>query len=1059
MPYSISDVCFTCLDLISPREFMELHRNMEIMKAGYLSKNISTNTNKKQYKKFYFVLKRDRENSSKKTLEYFKDENSCVKKEPKGVFNLYSQYNVGIKPRQKKKFIFEVVGVSKSHELMTTDETTGNEWVKLLTEGIVMQTFSVIKMSYPPTAQKYVKDMKGTVLLKIDESSVTLLSNNGPAIYWEFSVIRKYKMNNGLLILEVGKKSITGEGEFYFDTPDPKRLYDVLNRAVSESAKKREIIPKTNTRGDYPLMEKRLNFHWIDNKCDTNKTNKTGKVEPNDSTYNHFSHVPDHLEEPSTHTPSSKSTYDPLFSSTRMVTQQSSDTEIAHILNNTKLLTNKTKITSSAINNHDTNKTNKIGNVEPSDATYDHLSYVLDHLATPNTPPPSKKSTYDLLFSSTRMVTKESSDPQIAHILNNTKLLNDKTKITLSAINNHDANKTNKTGNVEPNDSPYDHLSHAAKDLAEPSTPPFGSKNTYDLLFSSTSMATQQKSEPQIAPILNSTKQLCGKSKIASSEVSNHNTNKTIKTEKVEPNDSTYDHLSHVLNHLTKPDTPPRSSENTYDLLFSSTRMVTQESCNPQIANILNNTKLLSHKTKITSSAINNHDANKANKTGKVEPNDSIYDNFSHVSDHFVEPITPPSSSKNTYDLLFSPTNMVRQKKVDPQIANILNNTKLLSHKTKITSSAINNHDANKANKTGKVEPNDSIYDNFSHVSDHFVEPITPPSSSKNTYDLLFSPTNMVRQQKVDPQIAHILNSTKVLSGKSKITLSANNNHDINKTNKTENVEPNVSTYNHLSHVLDHLAKSNTHLPSSKNTYDSLFSSTRMVKQPKFDPQITPFLSNTKLLSCETVASLGIMVPATPVIFENMYVQIDLCQTSEIKNPIPPSSRIRPALLSMGLSLVSEMYLSDKIPFGKFINPTLLPKEDSAGVLNTKNTSTSNSDICDDSNNIYEVLKDPCKLSNNNNKENENSSPNEYHRLFEYPPKQVPNKLPEYNHLKLISRPKHLARTNKIGLQISPVPLLKNKKKPLRPVCPPPLPPPLQKQQPIYEIPRAKCTN
>ena len=974
MPYSISDVCFTCLDLISPREFMELHRNMEIMKAGYLSKNISTNTNKKQYKKFYFVLKRDRENSSKKTLEYFKDENSCVKKEPKGVFNLYSQYNVGIKLRQKKKFIFEVVGVSKSHELMTTDETTGNEWVKLLTEGIVMQTFSVIKMSYPPTAQKYVKDMKGTVLLKIDESSVTLLSNNGPAIYWEFSVIRKYKMNNGLLILEVGKKSITGEGEFYFDTPDPKRLYDVLNRAVSESAKKREIIPKTNTRGDYPLMEKRLNFHWIDNKCDTNKTNKTGKVEPNDSTYNHFSHVPDHLEEPSTHTPSSKSTYDPLFSSTRMVTQQSSDIEIAHILNNTKLLTNKTKITSSAINNHDTNKTNKIGNVEPSDATYDHLSYVLDHLATPSTPPPSKKSTYDLLFSSTRMVTKQSSDPQIAHILNNTKLLNDKTKITLSAINNHDANKTNKTGNVEPNDSPYDHLSHSAKDLAEPSTPPFGSKNTYDLLFSSTSMATQQKSEPQIAPILNSTKQLCGKSKIASSEVSNHNTNKTTKTEKVEPNDSTYDHLSHVLNHLTKPDTPPPSSENTYDLLFSSTRMVTQESCNPQIANILNNTKLL-------------------------------------------------------------------------------------SHKTKITSSAINNHDANKANKTGKVEPNDSIYDNFSHVSDHFVEPITPPSSSKNTYDLLFSPTNMVRQQKVDPQIAHILNSTKVLSGKSKITLSANNNHDINKTNKTENVEPNVSTYNHLSHVLDHLAKFNTHLPSSKNTYDSLFSSTRMVKQSKFDLQITPFLSNTKLLSCETVASLGIMVPATPVIFENMYVQIDLCQTSEIKNPIPPSSRIRPALLSMGLSLASEMYLSDKIPFGKFINPTLLPKEDSAGVLNTKNTSTSNSDICDDSNNIYEVLKDPCKLSNNNNKENENSSPNEYHRLFEYPPKQVPNKLPEYNRLKLISRPKHLARTNKIGLQISPVPLLKNKKKPLRPVCPPPLPPPLQKQQPIYEIPTSKCTN
>ena len=140
--------------LISSRKFMDQHRNMEVMKTGYLKKNMSTNKYKKQYKKFYFILKRDIENSSKKTLEYFKNENSSVKKKPKGVCNLYSQYNIHIKLKKERKFIFEIVGVDKSHELMTTDETTGKEWVDLLTEGLVIQIFSIIKMHYPPISSK-----------------------------------------------------------------------------------------------------------------------------------------------------------------------------------------------------------------------------------------------------------------------------------------------------------------------------------------------------------------------------------------------------------------------------------------------------------------------------------------------------------------------------------------------------------------------------------------------------------------------------------------------------------------------------------------------------------------------------------------------------------------------------------------------------------------------------------------------------------------------------------------------------------------------------------------
>ena len=822
-------ICF--LQNISGR--MLLYRNMEVMKAGYLKKNISTNTYKKQYKKFYFILKRDIENSSKKRLEYFKDENSCVKKEPKGVCNLYSQYNIHIKMKQERKFIFEIVDVDKSHELMTTNETTGKEWVELLTEGIVIQIFSVIKMHYPSSAQNYVKDMKGTVLLKIDESCVTLMSNSGPAIFWEFSVIRKCKMNNGLVILEVGKKSITGEGEFYFDTSDPKRLYDVLDRAVRERQTKRGIVPNSNT----------------------NETNKTRNVEPDGSTYECLPHVPDHIAKPSTPQPSSENTNDSLFSSTRIAIQKRSDPQIAPILNNTKLLIGKTKILSSVGNSYDTNKTNKTANLEPNDPTYDHLSHAPNQPANLSTPSPSSKNTYDSLLSSKRMITQQKPDTQIAPILNNTEFLSGKTTITSSVGNSYDNNnKANQTGNAELNNS-------------------------------------------------------------------------------------TYDHLSHVSNYLGKSSTHPPSNKNTYDSLFSSTRIVTRQ-------------------------------------------------------------------------------------KPDPQIAFILNNTKLLSGKTKITSSVGNSCDNNKTNQTGNAELSNSTYDHLSHVSNYLKKSSTHPPSSKNIYDSLFFATRMVTQEKSDLKSAYNLNNTKLVNDKAKIRLLAVDSHDTKKTNKGGNLKPNLP---------EHLAKPSTQTPSNKNTYGLLFSSTRMITQQRSDSQIPPFLNNTKLLSCTSSAVTPL---ATPTISKSIYVEMDLCQINDINKPIPLWSRSRPAtaLRSMGLSLDSEMDLNDKLLVGKFINPTPRPREESTG----------------DSNNMYEVLKEHSKLSNDNNQENRNSSPNECSHLFENPPKEVSNKLSECNHLKCSSPPKLLPRTNKLGLQISPVSPLKNKKKPLRPVRPPSL------QQPVYEIPRTK---
>lgn len=116
--------------------------------------------------------------------------------------------------------------------------------------------------------------------------------------------------------------------------------------------------------------------------------------------------------------------------------------------------------------------------------------------------------------------------------------------------------------------------------------------------------------------------------------------------------------------------------------------------------------------------------------------------------------------------------------------------------------------------------------------------------------------------------------------------------------------------------------------------------------------------------------------------------------------------------------------------------------------------------------------KELSKSSNSDNKENQNSPTDDYNHLFEHPPKEVPKELSEYNHLTHNSPPKPLTRPNKLALnlkqelktatnkiQLSPVSPVKEKKKPLRPARPAPLAPPLQKQQPVYDIPKSKIST
>ena len=213
---------------------------MELIHEGFLERCLHISETKKEWKRGYFILKKNPHNGSS-TLEYFKDAN-WKKQEPKGVCNLFAGYTVKLVNETKKKYMFELTTVDKTYQLYSNSESGRQKWWDVLNEGATtFKMYNVVLLDSPPNAYQLVKNIRGTSQLQIGESAVTLLSNGVPSISWKFATIRRYKSQNGAFILEVGRKSFTGEGVFKFDTVNPVELFEVLDKAVKDRMKFRGI--------------------------------------------------------------------------------------------------------------------------------------------------------------------------------------------------------------------------------------------------------------------------------------------------------------------------------------------------------------------------------------------------------------------------------------------------------------------------------------------------------------------------------------------------------------------------------------------------------------------------------------------------------------------------------------------------------------------------------------------------------------------------------------------------------------------------------------------------
>lgn len=280
---------------------------MEIIHEDFLERCIP-NGSKKEYKKNYFVFRRD--DSGCKTLEFFKD-SSWRKNEPRGVCNLFNGYSVrpmGLH-ETKKKFGLMLITVGKSFELHASSEKLRERWIEVLNKDL--ETLHNAKLLESPlNAHSFFRHSKGDYHLQITDCSVILLSNRVTHITWRFGTIRRYKSKDGAFVLEVGRKAPTGEGIFRFQVANPNTLFDELDKAL-----KQRIAQKRNQ--DSSLEPNRTSSFDGSNNCRSINIRGISMDErplpPDPPAYNTLDNIPTHT---TTQNASEQAGYDKLFGTT-----------------------------------------------------------------------------------------------------------------------------------------------------------------------------------------------------------------------------------------------------------------------------------------------------------------------------------------------------------------------------------------------------------------------------------------------------------------------------------------------------------------------------------------------------------------------------------------------------------------------------------------------------------------------------------------------------------------------------------------------------------------------
>jgi hypothetical protein len=170
-------------------------------------------------------------------LEKYRDEISAHQHtQPPKVFHLFELQFINRLRDSTKHCIYLVFADYTSLQFAADSEMEAENWFVTIEQELSghmhrdnneMFEVYLMKSSRLP--------MYGECLLQVEKDSVRLLDIDDPRrvqLTWMLNSIRRYSIERGMFVIEVGRASSTGEGVFVFDCKDPDIIYDNVDRAT-----------------------------------------------------------------------------------------------------------------------------------------------------------------------------------------------------------------------------------------------------------------------------------------------------------------------------------------------------------------------------------------------------------------------------------------------------------------------------------------------------------------------------------------------------------------------------------------------------------------------------------------------------------------------------------------------------------------------------------------------------------------------------------------------------------------------------------------------------------
>ena len=90
----------------------------------------------------------------------------------------------------------------------------------------------------------------GTYNLEVTPTEVKLIEFNQtePTVVWAYQEIRQFSKSTNVFTLEVGRKALTGEGEFYFNTKSANELHKVFEYHIERQLRDETIGREVRNR-------------------------------------------------------------------------------------------------------------------------------------------------------------------------------------------------------------------------------------------------------------------------------------------------------------------------------------------------------------------------------------------------------------------------------------------------------------------------------------------------------------------------------------------------------------------------------------------------------------------------------------------------------------------------------------------------------------------------------------------------------------------------------------------------------------------------------------------